>query len=85
MQTTSLDVRLWFIMPPHSFIHSLQLYKIADKTLLSNVNRKNKQWMMKNYDEHPVFLKSMRVKKLLSVSEDDRAVSWKLCARSLSS
>ena len=40
---------------------------------------------MKNYDEHPVFLKSMHVKKLLSVSEDDRAVSWKLCARSLSS
>jgi len=26
---------------------------------------------MKNYDEHPVFLKSMRVKKLLSISEDD--------------
>jgi len=25
----------------HSFIHSLKLYKIADKTLLSNVNRKN--------------------------------------------
>ena len=40
---------------------------------------------MKNYDEHPVFLKSMCVKKLLSVSEDDRVVSWKLCARSLSS
>ena len=40
---------------------------------------------MKNYDEHPVFLKSMRVKKLLLVSEDDRVVSWKLCARSISS
>ena len=26
----------------HSFIHSLKLYKIADKTLLSDVNRKNK-------------------------------------------
>jgi len=48
----------------HSVIHSLKLYKIADKTLLSNVNRKNERSMMKNYDAHPVFLKSMRVKKV---------------------
>ena len=27
----------------NSFIHSFKLYKIADKTLLSNVNRKNKR------------------------------------------
>jgi len=32
------------IIDNHSFIHSLKLYKIADKTLLSNVNRK--KWTM---------------------------------------
>jgi len=56
----------------HSFIHSFTLYKIGDKTLLSNVSTTESHSMpnavIKHHKietvngAHPVFLNSIRIK-----------------------